>query len=108
MGFLGGVGTWLIVVCICNLVFVHNTGTLMDAPSPTKDNITKFNDLARPLGLSLNPFKTRILTSCNGQSIIPDLAGRELDVASSLKSAIELYSQEKPQLTVSSNPSPSN
>ena len=60
--------------------------------------IDKFNELARPLGLFINPYKTRILTSCNGQSIIPDLAEHDLEVASSLKSALELYSQEKPEI----------
>ena len=60
--------------------------------------IDKFNELARPLGLFINPYKTRILTSCNGQSIIPDLAAHDLEVASSLKSALELYSQEKPEI----------
>ncbi|EJK47770.1 hypothetical protein THAOC_33492 [Thalassiosira oceanica] len=47
---------------------------------------------------SLGHEDTRILTSCNGQSIIPALADHDLAVAASLRSAIELYSQNKAQL----------
>ena len=68
--------------------------------------IDKFNELARPLGLFINPYKTRILTSCNGQSIIPDLAEHDLEVASSLRSAS--YTHRRSPRYPATTPSPSN
>ena len=54
--------------------------------------IEKFEELAAPLGCKLNPSKTRILTSCNGSSILPALHSSNPALASSISSAIAKYS----------------
>ena len=60
--------------------------------------LQKFDELARPLSCFLNRLKTRILTSCNGQSILPLLQATRPDVAASLQQALETYSVRSPAI----------
>ena len=41
---------------------------------PSRVSIEEFEKLATPLGCILNPIKTRILTSTNGESALPSIA----------------------------------
>ena len=55
----------------------------------------KFCELARPYLLNLNAFKTRILTSTNGSSIISDLALTDSALAEEIESTIAELSIKK-------------
>ena len=55
----------------------------------------KFAELAAPLGLKLNPFKTRMLTSCNDSSILPTLRELNPALATDIENAIATYSVSK-------------
>ena len=46
--------------------------------------LQKFDELAKPFGCFMNKCKTRILTSCNGQSILPLLEESQPNVAADL------------------------
>ena len=54
--------------------------------------LQKFVELASPLGCKLNPSKTRILTSCNGTSILPSLSTINPALAQQLADTIAAYS----------------
>ena len=81
--------------------FLHLMGYVDDASAtiPWVDLASffrKFNELAEPLGCFLNPHKTRILTSCNGQSIIADLKRQCPSLGREVEDTIAEFSVEKP------------
>ena len=55
----------------------------------------KFPELAAPLGLKLNPYKTHILTSCSSISIFPTLHATNPSLVLEIKSTIAAYSITK-------------
>ncbi len=58
------------------------------------DNLHK---LGTPRGCHINPHKSRILTSCNNSSIIPELTTTNPTVAADISYAINKYSTTKPK-----------
>ena len=52
----------------------------------------KIQTLGTSIGCFMNPYKTQILTSCNGYSIIPELCHSNLNLALDIESAISTYS----------------
>jgi hypothetical protein len=52
----------------------------------------EIDKLGTPHGCFINPLKTRIMTSCNGHSILPQLHQDNLDLASEIKKTISTYS----------------
>ena len=50
------------------------------------------------MGCNINPFKTRILTSCNGQSILTELESIDSALAAQVRTTIAMYSADPPSV----------
>lgn len=55
----------------------------------------EFRDACKRVNLRVNCFKTRIMTSCNGQSILPDLYCRDATLANEIETTLANYSSKR-------------